>query len=51
MTEEDVKDAYVRALGLKQYSKNLVDIRAEMNALAFVREPAKFVKLDASFTT
>ena len=26
-TEEDVKDAYVRALGLKKYSKNLVDIQ------------------------
>ncbi len=26
-TEEDVKDAYVRALGLKNYSKNLVDIQ------------------------
>jgi hypothetical protein len=28
-TEEDVKDAYVRALGLKKYSKNLVDIQTK----------------------
>ncbi len=28
-TEEDVKDAYVRALGLKNYSKNLVDIQTK----------------------
>ncbi len=26
-TEEDVKDAYIKALGLKGYSKNLVDIQ------------------------
>lgn len=26
-TEEDVKDAYIRALGLKAYSKNLIDIQ------------------------
>lgn len=28
-TEEDVKDAYVKALGLKSYSKNLIDIQTE----------------------
>lgn len=28
-TEEDVKDAYVRALGLKAYRKGLVDIQTE----------------------
>jgi hypothetical protein len=28
-TEEDVKDAYVRALGLKLYSKNMVDIQTK----------------------
>lgn len=28
-TEEDVKDAYIRALGLKKYSKGLVDIRTD----------------------
>lgn len=28
-TEEDVKDAYIRALGLKRYNKGLVDIQAE----------------------
>ena len=28
-TEEDVKDAYVKALGLKQFSKNLVDIQTK----------------------
>ncbi|MFT4242026.1 MAG: hypothetical protein QM569_07065 [Acidovorax sp.] len=28
-TEEDVKDAYIRALGLQKYSKGLVDIRTE----------------------
>jgi len=28
-TEEDVKDAYVRAVGLKKYSKNLVDIQTK----------------------
>ena len=28
-TEEDVKDAYVRALGLKNYSKNMVDIQTK----------------------
>ena len=26
-SEEDVKDAYIKALGLKGYSKNLIDIR------------------------
>ena len=28
-TEEDVKDAYIRAIGLKNYSKNLVDIQTK----------------------
>ena len=28
-TEEDVKDAYIKALGLKGYSKNLVDIQTQ----------------------
>lgn len=28
-TEEDVKDAYVRAIGLKKYSKNMVDIQTK----------------------
>lgn len=28
-TEEDVKDAYIKALGLKSYSKNLVDIQTD----------------------
>lgn len=28
-TEEDVKDAYINSIGLKQYSKNMVDIRTE----------------------
>lgn len=28
-TEEDVKDAYIQALGLKKYTKGLVDIQAE----------------------
>ncbi|CAN7538470.1 hypothetical protein LJR257_003684 [Ensifer adhaerens] len=28
-TEEDVKDAYIKALGLKRYNKGLVDIQAE----------------------
>lgn len=28
-SEEDVKDAYIRALGLKGYSKNLIDIQTE----------------------
>lgn len=28
-TEEDIKDAYIRALGLKSYSKGLVDIQTE----------------------
>lgn len=28
-TEEDVKDAYIAALGLKKYNKGLIDIRAE----------------------
>jgi len=28
-TEEDVKDAYIKALGLKNYSKNLVDIQTK----------------------
>jgi hypothetical protein len=26
-SEEDVKDAYIKALGLKGYSKNLIDIQ------------------------
>ena len=28
-TEEDVKDAYIKALGLKMYNKGLIDIRTE----------------------
>ena len=28
-TEEDVKDAYIRALGLKSFSKNLIDIQTK----------------------
>ena len=28
-TEEDVKDAYVKALGLKKYNKGLIDIRTD----------------------
>lgn len=28
-TEEDVKDIYIKALGLKGYSKNLVDIQTK----------------------
>jgi hypothetical protein len=28
-TEEDVKDAYIKALGLKSYSKNLIDIQTQ----------------------
>lgn len=28
-SEEDVKDAYIKALGLKSYSKNLIDIQTE----------------------
>ena len=26
-SEEDVKDVYIKALGLKSYSKNLIDIQ------------------------
>jgi hypothetical protein len=26
-SEEDVKDAYIKALGLKEYQKNLIDIQ------------------------
>jgi hypothetical protein len=28
-SEEDVKDAYIKALGLKSYSKNLIDIQTK----------------------
>jgi len=28
-SEEDVKDAYIKALGLKRYTKGLIDIRTE----------------------
>lgn len=28
-SEEDVKDAYIKALGLKDYSKNLLDIQTK----------------------
>jgi len=28
-TEEDMKDAYIKALGLKGYSKNLIDIQTK----------------------
>jgi hypothetical protein len=28
-TEEDVKDIYIKALGLKGYSKNLIDIQTK----------------------
>jgi hypothetical protein len=29
-TEEDVKDAYIKAPGLKNYSKNLIDIQTAL---------------------
>lgn len=29
-SEEDVKDAYIQALGLKGYSKNLIDIQTDV---------------------
>ena len=32
-TEEDVKDAYIKALGLKNVTKDLVDIRANQRDL------------------
>ena len=28
-SEEDVKDAYIKALGLKSYNKNLIDIQTK----------------------
>ena len=28
-SEEDVKDVYIKALGLKGYSKNLIDIQTK----------------------
>jgi hypothetical protein len=28
-SEEDIKDAYIKALGLKDYSKNLIDIQTK----------------------
>ena len=28
-TEEDVKDIYIKALGLKKYTKGLIDIRTD----------------------
>jgi hypothetical protein len=28
-SEEDVKDAYIKALGIKGYSKNLIDIQTK----------------------
>ena len=28
-SEEDIKDAYIQALGLKEYSKNLIDIQTK----------------------
>ena len=28
-SEEDVKDAYIKALGLKKYTKGLIDIQTE----------------------
>lgn len=28
-SEEDVKDIYIKALGLKGYSKNLIDIQTK----------------------
>ncbi|MFN5351630.1 MAG: hypothetical protein ACK5BE_03315, partial [Alphaproteobacteria bacterium] len=28
-TEEDVKDIYIKALGLKSYTKGLIDIRTD----------------------
>jgi len=28
-SEEDVKDAYIKALGLKVYQKNLIDIQTK----------------------
>ena len=30
-SEEDVKDAYIKALGLKEYQKNLVDIQTQLS--------------------
>jgi len=29
-TEEDVKDAYIKALGLKKYNKGLIDIQTRI---------------------
>ena len=28
-SEEDVKDIYIKALGLKQYQKNLIDLQTK----------------------
>ncbi|NOU00847.1 MAG: hypothetical protein HOO95_04635, partial [Gallionella sp.] len=28
-SEEDVKDAYIKAIGLKSYTKGLIDIRTD----------------------
>jgi len=28
-SEEDVKDVYIKALGLKEYQKNLIDIQTK----------------------
>lgn len=35
-SEEDVKDAYIKALGLKDYSKNLYDIGMENNGASLI---------------
>ena len=47
-SEEDVKDAYIKALGLKEYKKNLVDIQtsvfsADMKVTSINDKPVKIV--------
>lgn len=47
-SEEDVKDAYIKALGLKEYQKNLVDIQtnvfgADMKVTLINDKPVKIV--------
>lgn len=44
-TEEDVKDAYIKALGLQKYNKGLVDIRTD--EIWFCRKKVSATIVDA----
>ena len=48
-SEEDVKDAYIKALGLKSYSKNLIDIQTK-EIWFEAKDTAKHTQIKKSYT-